>query len=182
MKRILFVGLLAALVFPLATPVLAEDYPEVPATSRYYPGGVFIYGLVIGSVFPTQDTDPTCNELTAICRRICGDLAPGAKFGSHAVGGIDPPYYARFVEPIEVYQNKVVRVCMRVKNWGTGTPKTFSVSVAYAAANKSEPSAPGVNNVDLAAQSESEAYAVPDEVSATSRVDMGHSQEVSANS
>jgi hypothetical protein len=110
----------------------ADEYAEAPSTVAYNHGYLNAWGEVIGSILPAGDTDPVCNEINAICRRVCADLPPGESIGSISEVGISPPGYARGVGNPEVFHNQVWRVCRRVKNWGTGTRKTFAFQVVYA--------------------------------------------------
>jgi hypothetical protein len=109
----------------------AEDYPEVQSHVAYNNGYLTVWGDVHGSVLKASDSDPGCNEINAICRRICADLPPGKHHGNISAVGITPPDYARQVGDPEVHQNKVERVCRRVKNWGVGTKKTFAYRIDY---------------------------------------------------
>jgi hypothetical protein len=121
----------AAFLVLAAIPAWAEDYPEVPSQVAYNPGYLNVWGEVPGSVLPAGDADPGCNEINAVCRRICADLPPGEHHAAISEVGITPLGYSRGVGDPEVYQNRVERVCRRVKNWGVQTRKTFAFRVEY---------------------------------------------------
>jgi hypothetical protein len=132
-RKILWYLTCAIVPLSIGTSVAkADEYPEVPSTVAYNAGYLNVWGDVIGSILATSDTDPVCDEIHAICRRICADLPPGRSVGSISDVGINPPDYARQVGNPEGYHNQVWRVCRRVKNWGTGTRKTFAFRVVYA--------------------------------------------------
>jgi hypothetical protein len=126
-----FLCILVGTLLMSASRARGDEYPEIPSTVAYNPGYLTAWAEVYGSYFGTNDTDPVCDEIHAICRKICADLPPGAKVGNVSAVGITPPNYARSVLPVELFHNKVERVCMKVKNWGTGTRKTFFYQVTY---------------------------------------------------
>jgi hypothetical protein len=129
---------LPSVVF-LTIPIIcsAEEFPEQPATTTYFREYMTISGGAPGPPFRTTETDPSCNETTGVCRKICGDTPAGKRAGGLLGESISPPDYARFVDftggRLEVYNmGNHDRVCRRVKNWGQFTWKVFTVSVAYA--------------------------------------------------
>lgn len=186
MKTGLFIVCLAACELLIGAPhASAEEYPEIPSTVAYGPGYVSVWGEVYGSYLRTDSVDPGCDEIHAICRRICGDLPPGKEVGRVSGVGISPPDYARSVGDPEVYRNKVVRVCMRVKNWGTNTRKTFAFTVRYA--EVPDPLLEFIGRLveeDSAAAKSSGSKLTPrvGEVSASRTLDPGSSGVITANS
>lgn len=110
-----------------------DEYKEVPSKTTYVTakGYQFVTGDVGGTLGPANGNDPTCALGVVNCARVCSDLPAGKKL-VRVEKLNDNQHYARFVGDPEYYPSEPLpRVCMRVKSWATGAPRTFNFHIYW---------------------------------------------------
>jgi hypothetical protein len=146
-KRLVLTCLAAAVVaagVPIARVAIADDsYAEhgSKVIGPFDEGGhrhILIRSEpVAGPLVAQTGSDPNCADAVgATCRKVCGNTPKGTRAypGNPFSENFDPPGYARFVDPFEVYdQGDHDRVCRRFKHWGDNTNKVFNVAVRFKA-------------------------------------------------
>jgi hypothetical protein len=120
-----------------------EHYEEIPTTTTLQPGGTTTALEAFGGGVPlaAQTNDPGCipgTLLGSACWKMCGPLPNGHRFVETVSRNVNPPNFARFMDPVEVYADqKPVRVCYRVKNWSQNSTKGYRVVLQHEPATDS---------------------------------------------
>lgn len=121
--------------YPIPSPewFSKDEYKEVPSKTSYdlVGGSQFVTGDVGGTIFSAKGNDPTCATSVVNCARVCSDLPSGASL-VRVEKLNDNQHYARFVGDPEYFASEPLhRVCMRVKSWATGAPRTFNFRIYW---------------------------------------------------